>query len=69
MARTKHQLIGKWLTEDGSSVWVYKAGRSFWISHGLDERLCHPSIRTIEDTKKEAFLVFHVKVVSFERIA
>lgn len=69
MARTKRQLIGKWLTEDSDTVWVYKAGRSFWISHGLDEHLCHPSIRTIEDTKKEAFLVFHVKAVSFERIA
>lgn len=69
MARTKRQLIGKWLTEDGDTVWVYKTGRSFWISHGLDERICHPSIRSIEATKKEVFTIFHVKVVSFERIA
>jgi hypothetical protein len=65
MARSKKQLIGYWLTEDGGRVWVYKAGRSYWISHGSGEHLCHPSIRSVDDTQREALLVFHVSPTEF----
>lgn len=62
MARAKKQLIGKWINDDGETVWVYKAGRSYWISYGSGEHLCHPSVRNVDDTKREAMIVFHVDV-------
>ena len=65
MARSKKQLLGYWTTEDGGRVWVYKSGRSFWISHDSGEHLCHPSIRSLDDTRREAVLVFSVVVTDF----
>jgi len=68
MARTKRQLIGKWTNDDGETVWVYKGGKSFWLSFRDHEHLCHPSIRSVADTKREAMLVYHVKTLNFEPI-
>lgn len=68
MARSKRQLIGKWINDDGDMVWVYKGGRDFWISYRDSEHLCHPSIRSVNDTKREAMLVFHVSVTSYSAI-
>lgn len=68
MARSKRQLVGKWTNDEGDAVWVYKAGRSFWISHGNGEHLCHPSIRSLDDTRREAMLVYHVNVPNFEAL-
>ena len=68
MARTKRQLVGKWTNEDGDMVWVYKGGRSFWISFRDNEHLCHPSVRTVGDTKREAMIVFHVSVPNYAAI-
>lgn len=68
MARSKRQLIGKWTNDEGDTVWVYKAGRSFWISHGSGDHLCHPSIRNVSDTQREAMIVYHVKVTNFVSI-
>lgn len=65
MARPKKTLLGYWETEDGGRVWVYKQGRSFWISHGSGEHLCHPSIRSLDDTRREAVLVFSVSPSDF----
>jgi hypothetical protein len=66
MSRSKKQLLGQWVNDEGDAVWVYKSGRSYWISHGMNEQLCHPSIRSVEDTKREIFLVFHVAVSRFQ---
>lgn len=65
MARSKKQLIGKWVDAGGDFAWVYKSGRSFYLSHGGHEHLCHPSVRNLEDTKREAMLVYQFKAVSF----
>ena len=47
------------------SVYVYKSGRSIWISAGNSrEHLCHPSVRSVESVKREIFLVFQKKVTS-----
>ena len=65
MARSARRLAGYWLTETGDRVWVYKGGRSYWISDGQGEHLCHPSVRSLQDTRKEAVLVFHVAPTEF----
>lgn len=65
MARSKKRLLGHWNTEDDGTVWVYKAGNSYWISHGNKEHLCHPSVRGLDDTRREAVIVFHVKPTNF----
>jgi hypothetical protein len=59
------QLMGHWLTEEGDRVSVYKSGRSYWICHGGSEHLCHPNIRSLQDTRREAVLVFHIKPTDF----
>jgi hypothetical protein len=66
MARTKRQLLGRLRNEEDEVVWVYKAGRSYQISHQGREHLCHPSVRSLEGARREAMLVFHVKVPLFE---
>ena len=68
MARAKKQLIGKWTNESGDTVWVYKAGRSYWISYGDNEHLCHPSVRALQDTKREAMIVYHVNMSTYASI-
>lgn len=62
----KKQLVGRWVNDDGDTIWVYKSGRSYWISNGTADHLCHPSIRSLEDTKREALLVFHVQMTAFQ---
>jgi hypothetical protein len=49
-------------------VSVYKVGRDYRITHGDARHLCHPSVRSIEKVKSEAFLVFHVGEASFEPV-
>lgn len=68
MGRSKRQLVGKWTNDDGATVWVYKAGGSYWISYGNNEHLCHPSVRSLNDTSREALIVFHVNVPNYEAI-
>lgn len=68
MARSKKQLLGKWVDEAGDFAWVYKSGRSFYLSHGAHEHLCHPSIRSLDDTKREAFLVYQFRAAHFEPV-
>lgn len=65
MAKTATRLLGHWLTEDGERVWVHKASRGYRISHGSSEHLCHASIRSLRDTKKEAAIVFHINPTDF----
>jgi hypothetical protein len=46
-------------------VWVYKKGRSYYLSgSGIDakEHLCHPSVRDTAGIRREIFLVFQIKV-------
>lgn len=52
----------------GTRVAVYKAGRTYRITSGDEQHLCHPSVTSIDKVKREAFLVFHVKVDTFERL-
>ena len=72
MARTKEVLLGhlRGVGADGAPavISVYKAGRDYRITHGDARHLCHPSVRSIEKTKAEAFLVFHVGEASFEAV-
>lgn len=41
---------------------VYKAGRTYRLTHGSEKHLCHPSVRNIDAAMREALLVFNVKV-------
>lgn len=68
MAGSKKQLLGKWVDAEGNWLWVYKKGRSFLISHGAHEHLCHASIRSLDDTKREAFLVYQFQAERFEPV-
>jgi hypothetical protein len=72
MARTTETLIGTLLGIDahGASalVRVYKAGRDYRITHGDKRHLCHPSVRSIDKVKAEAFLVFHVGDATYEAL-
>lgn len=46
-------------------VWVYKRGRSFYLSTagGLGrEHLCHPSVKDRMGIQREILLVFQIKV-------
>lgn len=47
-------------------VRVNKAGRRYHITHRDSRRLRHPSVRSIDKVKSEAFLVFHRGQASFE---
>jgi hypothetical protein len=52
-------------TEDGQNYWVYKKGRSIYISSPSGhEHLCHPSVTGQDKVKSEIFLVYHAKVVN-----
>lgn len=70
MARTKETLIGNLRGVDASGtpalVRVYKAGRDYRVTHGDSRHLCHPSVRSIDKVKAEAFPVFHVGDATYE---
>lgn len=68
MARAKRQLVGRLENDEGDAVWVHKCGRDFWISYRDREHLCHPSVRSVHDTPREAMVVFHVRVPNFKPI-
>lgn len=52
-------------TEDGQNYWVYRKGRSIYISSPSGhEHLCHPSVAGQDKVKSEIFLVYHAKVVN-----
>lgn len=51
-----------------NKVWVYKEGRSYYLSgSGMfgREHLCHPSVRGRDGIRREIFLVLQVKVDRF----
>jgi hypothetical protein len=51
-----------------SKVWVYKEGRSYYLSgSGMlgREHLCHPSVKDRDGVRREIFLVYQVKVDRF----
>ena len=68
MARTPRRLIGKRTNSAGDVVWVYQAGRGYLLSYRNEEHDCHPSIRSVADTHREALLVYGVDVPDFARI-
>jgi hypothetical protein len=46
-------------------VWVYKQGRSYYLSaSGMSarEHLCHPSVKDRAGIQREIFLVYQIKV-------
>lgn len=54
-------------TDDGerTSVWVYRAGASIYISCSTyREHLCHPSVNSRERVLSEIYLVYKIKVIS-----
>lgn len=52
--------------DEGARVAVYKAGRTFRLSHNGRTHLCHPSITSIALCKREAFHAMMVKTDRFE---
>lgn len=54
------------LNDAPARVAVYKAGRTYRLSYGSEKHLCHPSVRSIDAAKREARLVFSVKVDEYE---
>ena len=72
MARRRMERLGHWrgVADDGSDalVSVSKSGRSFSIGYKDRDHLCHPSVRTVKDTGREAMLVFHVRTEGFEPV-
>lgn len=62
----KKVLVAKLITDEGEIVYVSKAGGSFYIKYHGEEKLCHPSIRSLQMTSREASVVFHVTIVDFE---
>ena len=54
--------------EAPARISVYKAGRTYRLWYGDRKHLGHPSVKTIEDAKREAFLVFSVKVESYSQV-
>jgi len=54
-------------TEDGQNYWVYKKGRSIYISSpNGHEHLCHASVTGQNKVKSEILLVYQAKVVSIK---
>ena len=47
-------------------VSIYKAGRGYRLSGGRSDHLCHPSVRNIEEVKREAFHVYGVDNAVFD---
>jgi len=50
---------------DGQPIshWIYKKGRSFYVSGpNFTEHLCHPSVKDQAAIKREIFLVYQTKV-------
>lgn len=70
MARPKEVRLGYLRGElaDGNVaiVTVSKIGRDYRISYGNGRHLCHPSVRGIEDVKREAMLVYDVRNAVFD---
>ena len=72
MQRTRETMIGNLLGLDAQGtpalVRVFKAGRDYRIACGDKRHLCHPSVRSIDKVKAEAFLVFHVRDATHEAL-
>jgi hypothetical protein len=47
-------------------VYVYKNGRAFILRSGAHSKVCHTSIRTDDDIKREIGLVYDVTVTSIK---
>lgn len=69
MATSKRTLFcvadGKDIHGNDTSVWVYKKGRSYYLSPAGElsrEHLCHPSVKGVADIRREIHLVYYVKV-------
>lgn len=59
----KKVLAAQLITDNGDTIYVYKSGRTYWLNYGFETKVCHPSVRTLADTKREAVIVFHVKII------
>lgn len=70
MARTREQHLGylRGIAKDGqeTAISVSKIGRDYRISSDFRNHLCHPSVRDIDGVKREAAIVFGMRVEKFE---
>lgn len=71
MSMSKRELlfIAEGEDSDGKprSHWVFKSGRSFYISGpNFTEHLCHPSVTSHEAIKREIYLVYQTKVTNIK---
>lgn len=69
MANSKRRLFciadGKDIHGNETSVWVYKKGRSYYLSLAGEfsrEHLCHPSVKGVAGISSEIYLVYYIKV-------
>lgn len=72
MTNSKRELLfvaeGEGPNGEARSHRVYKSGRSFYVSSpNFPEHLCHPSVTSREDIKREIFLVFGTKVTNIRK--
>jgi NAD(P)H-hydrate repair Nnr-like enzyme with NAD(P)H-hydrate epimerase domain len=69
MARIKERQVGVLVGEGASGgeaiVTVRKVGRDYRIRWAGKDHLCHPSVRDMDDVKREALLVFSVRNAVF----
>lgn len=69
MAKTPKKLthVADCVAFDGTptTIWVYTAGRSFYIATQSQEHLCHPSVTDMSGVKREIALVFQARVENF----
>jgi len=61
-------LRGEYANGAEALISVYKAGRTYRLSGPGAPHLCHPSIRDIEEVKREAFHVYGVWRSVFEPV-
>lgn len=70
MAQVEYVCAAHGTTFDGkpARLVITRHGSQYFLDDGLMERphACHPSVTELEHTKKEAFLVLHVKIERFE---
>jgi hypothetical protein len=69
MSKSKRELLfvaeGEGPGGEPASHWVYKSGRSYYVSGpNFTEHLCHPSVTSHEAIKREIFLVYQTKVTN-----
>lgn len=71
MSKSKRELFfvaeGEGPNGEARSHWVYKSGRSFYVTGpNFTEHLCHPSVSGHEAIKREIYLVYQTKITNIK---